>query len=155
MMTRGRVLAKTQRHKSPRSVGLKLATFNINNVRRRLPNLLAWLVQSKPDIVCLQELKAADAELPACAIEAAGYNAVWKGEKTWNGVAILSRVASHWLHKHPCPGTLPTGRAATLKRRSLASLSAASMHRTVIRSPAQNSNINSPGSRASGATLPN
>ena len=104
MMTRGRVLAKTQRHKSPRSVGLKLATFNINNVRRRLPNLLAWLVQSKPDIVCLQELKATDAEFPAGAIEAAGYNAVWKGEKTWNGVAILSRVGEPLVTQTSLPG---------------------------------------------------
>ena len=70
---------------------MKLASFNINNINRRLPNLLSWLREAKPDIVCLQELKAADTEFPADAIRAAGYHAVWRGEKRWNGVAILSR----------------------------------------------------------------
>jgi exodeoxyribonuclease III len=70
---------------------MKIATFNINNVNRRLANLLDWLRSSKPDVVCLQELKCADADFPAAAIEAAGYAAVWRGQKTWNGVAILSR----------------------------------------------------------------
>src|SRR5450631_4491657 len=66
---------------------MKIATFNINNINRRLPNLLRWLRQTKPDIVCLQELKAADADFPVAAIEKAGYGAVWRGQKTWNGVA--------------------------------------------------------------------
>lgn len=70
---------------------MKIATFNINNVNRRLPNLLQWLKSAKPDIVCLQELKAAHADFPEAAIARAGYHAVWKGERTWNGVAILSR----------------------------------------------------------------
>jgi exodeoxyribonuclease III len=64
---------------------------NINNVNRRLPNLLAWLKSAKPDIACLQELKATDAEFPIEAIQKAGFHAAWKGQKTWNGVAILSR----------------------------------------------------------------
>src|SRR6185312_2488490 len=72
---------------------LKIATFNINNVRRRLPNLLDWLASSKPDIVCLQELKTAHVDFPFEPIQDAGYHAIWKGEKTWNGVAILSRSA--------------------------------------------------------------
>jgi len=72
---------------------LKIATFNINNVRRRLPVLLAWLKQAKPDIVCLQELKTAHEAFPAAAIEDAGFFFVHRGEKTWNGVAILSRAA--------------------------------------------------------------
>jgi len=63
---------------------MKIATFNINNVKRRLPNLLDWLKTAGPDIVCLQELKAADAEFPIGAIERAGYRAVWRGEKSWN-----------------------------------------------------------------------
>ncbi|HWE78588.1 MAG TPA: exodeoxyribonuclease III, partial [Pseudolabrys sp.] len=83
---------------------MKIATFNINNVRRRLPNLLAWLARSKPDIVCLQELKAADTEFPADRIEAAGYRAVWQGEKTWNGVAILSRVGEPLVTRRALPG---------------------------------------------------
>lgn len=70
---------------------MKIATFNINNINRRLPNLLNWLKASKPDIVCLQELKCADAEFPETAIQKAGYQAVWQGQKTWNGVAILGR----------------------------------------------------------------
>jgi exodeoxyribonuclease III len=70
---------------------MKIATFNINNVRRRLPNLLNWLREASPDVVCLQELKATDAEFPADAIKEAGYEAIWRGQKTWNGVAILSK----------------------------------------------------------------
>lgn len=70
---------------------MKIATFNINNVNRRLPNLLEWLKASKPDIACLQELKCTDAKFPAAAILRSGYRAVWKGQKTWNGVAILAR----------------------------------------------------------------
>jgi exodeoxyribonuclease-3 len=71
------------------SNALKVATVNINNVRKRLPNLLDWLGSAKPDIVCLQQLKTAQREFPIQAIQGAGYHAVWKGEKTWNGVAIL------------------------------------------------------------------
>src|SRR6478672_3228500 len=71
--------------------GMKIATFNINNVNRRLPNLLQWLRAARPDIACLQELKAADAEFPVNALRKAGYGAVWRGQKTWNGVAILAR----------------------------------------------------------------
>jgi exodeoxyribonuclease-3 len=70
---------------------MKIATFNINNVNTRLTNLLAWLRAAKPDVVCLQELKAADREFPKGAIEKAGYGAVWRGQKSWNGVAILAR----------------------------------------------------------------
>ena len=70
---------------------MKIATFNINNIKRRLPNLLGWLQAAKPDIVCLQELKCTDAEFPAEAVKRAGYHSVWRGQKTWNGVAILSR----------------------------------------------------------------
>ena len=70
---------------------MKIATYNINNVNRRLPNLLAWLKRARPDIVCLQELKAADEAFPQAPLRKAGYHALWRGQKTWNGVAILSR----------------------------------------------------------------
>ena len=70
---------------------MKIATFNVNNINKRLANLLAWLRSGKPDVVALQELKAADAEFPKTALEKAGYGAVWRGEKSWNGVAILAR----------------------------------------------------------------
>jgi Endonuclease/Exonuclease/phosphatase family len=72
---------------------MKIASFNINNINRRLENLLSWLREAEPDVVCLQELKAADTEFPADAIQQAGYHAVWHGEKRWNGVAILARWA--------------------------------------------------------------
>jgi len=83
---------------------MKIATFNINNVNRRLPNLLRWLKAAKPDVVALQELKATDAEFPAAAIEKAGYGAVWRGQKTWNGVAILARKAEPVLTRTALPG---------------------------------------------------
>ena len=70
---------------------MKIATFNINDINKRLSNLLEWLEAAKPDVVCLQELKAADDDFPKVAIENAGYGAVWSGEKSWNGVAILAR----------------------------------------------------------------
>jgi exodeoxyribonuclease III len=70
---------------------MKIASFNINNIRKRLPNLLAWLDESAPDVVCLQELKATDADFPIEALRGAGYETVWRGEKSWNGVAILAR----------------------------------------------------------------
>ena len=83
---------------------MKIATFNINNVKRRLPNLLRWLRAAKPDIVCLQELKCTDAEFPTQAIERAGYGAVWRGQKTWNGVAILARDREPVLTRTELPG---------------------------------------------------
>jgi len=70
---------------------VKLATYNINGIRSRLPRLLDWLEREAPDIVCLQELKAADKEFPALALRSAGYGALWLGEKSWNGVAILAK----------------------------------------------------------------
>jgi len=61
------------------SAEMKIATFNINNVNKRLPNLLGWLREAKPDVVCLQELKATDSEFPQTAIEKSGYFAAWYG----------------------------------------------------------------------------
>ncbi len=74
-----------------RAKTLKLATFNVNGIGARLPHLLAWLEREQPDIVALQELKATDAAFPADAIEQAGYGAIWLGERSWNGVALLGR----------------------------------------------------------------
>jgi len=70
---------------------LKIATFNINNVNRRLTNLIDWLKAANPDIVCLQELKAEQENFPQQRLSECGYNSVWVGERTWNGVAILAR----------------------------------------------------------------
>ncbi len=73
---------------------MKIATFNVNGIRSRLPNLLEWLKRESPDVVCLQELKAADDAFPALALRSAGYGAIWHGQKSWNGVAILARDAN-------------------------------------------------------------
>ena len=70
---------------------MKIATYNINDVNKRLVNLLDWLEADRPDVVCLQVLKGADKEFPSAAIENEGYGCVWRGEKSWNGVAILDR----------------------------------------------------------------
>jgi exodeoxyribonuclease III len=83
---------------------MKIATFNINNINRRLPNLLGWLRAAKPDVVALQELKSTDTDFPAAAIEKAGYGAVWRGQKTWNGVAILARKTEPVLVRTELPG---------------------------------------------------
>jgi exodeoxyribonuclease-3 len=95
---------------------MKIAAFNINNIRRRLPNLLDWMRERSPDVVCLQELKATDTEFPIAAIRDAGYEAIWHGQKTWNGVAILSRTKPIQTLSI-LPGTLTTSKAGTLKRR--------------------------------------
>jgi exodeoxyribonuclease III len=83
---------------------MKVATFNINNINRRLPNLLRWLRQAKPDAVALQELKSTDDDFPISDINKAGYGAVWRGQKTWNGVAILARNAEPVLIRTALPG---------------------------------------------------
>lgn len=70
---------------------MKIASWNINSIRARVERLTAWLSAHQPDVVCLQELKCADAEFPADAIRGAGYQAVWYGQRTYNGVAILAR----------------------------------------------------------------
>lgn len=69
---------------------MKIATYNVNGVNGRLPVLLRWLKEKQPEVVCLQELKAPDEKFPLQAIEDAGYKAIWHGQKSWNGVAILS-----------------------------------------------------------------
>src|SRR5580704_6391402 len=73
--------------------GMKIATFNVHGVNGRLPVLLRWLAEAKPDVACLQELKAPQDRFPQAAIRDAGYGAVWNGQKSWNGVAILARGA--------------------------------------------------------------
>src|SRR6476620_6252740 len=70
---------------------MKIATYNVNGVNGRLQVLLRWLNETSPDVVCLQELKAPQEKFPAQAIEDAGYHAIWHGQKSWNGVAILAR----------------------------------------------------------------
>ena len=76
---------------------MKIATYNVNGIKSRLPNLLAWLERERPDIACLQELKAPDAAFPSLAVAAAGYKCVAKGQRSWNGVAILAQLPSRIL----------------------------------------------------------
>ncbi len=83
---------------------MKIATFNVNGVNGRLPVLLRWLERRAPDVVCLQELKASDEKFPADAVRKAGYGAIWHGQKSWNGVAILTRNADPTETRRGLPG---------------------------------------------------
>lgn len=77
--------------KKQKNKQMKIATYNVNGVNGHLPVLLRWLNETKPDVVCLQELKAPQEKFPEEAIRNTGYNAIWHGQKSWNGVAILTR----------------------------------------------------------------
>lgn len=83
---------------------MRIATFNINNVVSRLDPLIEWLAEVEPDVVCLQELKAEQGRFPADVFEQLGYGAVWRGQRTWNGVAILARGATPILPRSALPG---------------------------------------------------
>jgi exodeoxyribonuclease-3 len=83
---------------------VKIASYNLNGIRARLPRLVEWLEREKPEIVCLQELKCADESLPIADIEAAGYGAVWHGQKGFNGVAVLAREDTPKLRRMGLPG---------------------------------------------------
>jgi len=128
---------------------VKIATFNINNINRRLPNLLRWLQQAKPDVVALQELKSTDADFPLRAIEKAGYGAVWRGQKTWNGVAILARKADPVLIRTALPGDPDDKEARYIEAAVRGIMSPAFTFRTAIRSPVRNSTTSSNGSGGS------
>lgn len=83
---------------------MRIATYNVNGVNGRLPVLLRWLAERQPDVACLQELKAPDEKFPLAAIESAGYGAVWHGQKSWNGVAILARGCTPQEIRRGLPG---------------------------------------------------
>ncbi len=83
---------------------MKIATFNVNGITSRLPRLLEWLEKESPDIVCLQELKALDTGFPIVPIRAAGYGAIWHGQRSWNGVAILAKDAEPVEIRRGLPG---------------------------------------------------
>jgi len=83
---------------------VKIATYNVNGINGRLAVLLRWLEPAEPDVVCLQELKAPDASFPESAIRDLGYEAIWHGQKSWNGVAILSRVGEVHETRRGLPG---------------------------------------------------
>ena len=83
---------------------MKIATFNVNGVNGRLERLLQWLAREQPDIACLQELKTSQTTFPAAALQDAGYDSLWVGQKAWNGVAILSRVGAPVEIRRALPG---------------------------------------------------
>ena len=83
---------------------MRIATYNVNGVNGRLKSLLAWLAETQPDVVCLQELKAPEERFPVAELRRAGYGAVWHGESRWNGVAILARGAEPVLVRKGLPG---------------------------------------------------
>ena len=83
---------------------MKIATYNVNGVNGRLPVLLRWLAEAQPDTVCLQELKAPQDKFPETEILEAGYHSVWLGQKSWNGVAILSKIAKPVISRTALPG---------------------------------------------------
>ena len=83
---------------------MRIATFNVNGVNGRLERLIEWLDEAQPDVACLQELKTSDEKFPAAALEKAGYGAIWHGQKSWNGVAILARGCEPVETRRGLPG---------------------------------------------------
>ena len=94
---------------------MKIATFNVNGVKGRLPRLLEWLAETRPDVACLQEIKTGDATFPIAAIEAAGYGAVWHGQPSHHGVAILARGAAPIEVRRGLPGDASDAQARYLE----------------------------------------
>ena len=115
----------------------RIATFNVNGVNGRLPVLLKWLGQSNYDIVCLQELKTSDEKFPAEEIRKAGYGAIWHGQKSYNGVAILARGTDPVERRRGLPGDPDDTTADTSRPRWMGSLSAASTFPMAIQRPAR------------------
>jgi exodeoxyribonuclease III len=83
---------------------MKVATYNVNGINGRMPVLLRWLAEAQPDVVCLQELKAPQEKFPEKPIRDLGYDAIWQGQKSWNGVAILSRIGQIHETRRGLPG---------------------------------------------------
>ena len=83
---------------------MKIATYNVNGIKGRLPRLLEWLAREQPDVACLQELKALDADFPDADLRQAGYHALWKGQRSWNGVAILAKGVQPVEIRRELPG---------------------------------------------------
>ena len=83
---------------------MRIVTYNVNGIHARLANLLRWLEESRPDVVCLQELKAPQERFPEIPVRGAGYGVIWHGQKSWNGVAILARDAEPQELRRVLPG---------------------------------------------------
>jgi exodeoxyribonuclease III len=106
---------------------VKVATFNVNGVKGRLPRLLEWLAETEPDVACLQEIKTGDATFPIAAIEAAGYGAIWHGQPSHHGVAILARGALPVEVRRGLPGDATDSQARYLEA-DIAGLRVASVY---------------------------
>ena len=128
---------------------MKIASFNINGVKARLPALLDWLRDAGADVVVLQELKATDDQVPRLEIEDMGYNIETHGQKGFNGVAILSKLPLEDVRRG-LPGDGATSRRAGSRRAPPASASAASTCRTATRPPGRSTTTSSPGWTACG-----
>jgi len=98
-----------------RKKSLRLATYNVNGIRSRLPHLLQWLERERPDIACLQELKARHEAFPRAELEAAGYGGLWQGQVSWNGVAILARGSEPVEIRRRLPGERDDAQARYLE----------------------------------------
>jgi exodeoxyribonuclease-3 len=133
---------------------MKIATYNVNGVNGRLPVLLRWLEESAPDIVCLQELKAPQEKFPEQAIRDAGYNALWHGQKSWNGVAILARNTDIDEVTRALPGDPEDEHSRYIERTLMALRSAAFTCQTATLPPGQNLIINCAGLTGWAFTLP-
>ncbi len=108
-------------------VVIRIASFNINGINRRWDTLAAWLSAAKPDIVCLQELKSEQGDFPEDALAELGYRAVWVGQRSWNGVAILSRLGEPVLIRTRLPGD-PSDTQARYVEAAVAGLVIASIY---------------------------
>jgi len=106
---------------------IRIASFNINGINRRWDTLAAWLSAAKPDIVCLQELKSEKGDFPEDALAELGYRAVWVGQRSWNGVAILSRLGEPVLIRTKLPGD-PSDTQARYVEAAVAGLVIASIY---------------------------
>jgi exonuclease III len=134
---------------------VRIATLNINNISKRLDNLLAWLAKAQPDVVSLQELKAEQAAFPVNALRTLGYEAVWQGERSWNGVAILARHHVPVLTCTSLPGNPEDHQARYIEAAVQGVLITSISSPMGIRSPDRNSITSWPGLNASLPTPPN
>jgi exodeoxyribonuclease-3 len=121
---------------------MKLATYNVNGINGRLPVLLRWLEESQPDAVCLQELKSPVEKFPANAIEKAGYGAIWHGQKSWNGVAILARGRKPEETRRGLPGDLDDTHSRYIETNINGMLTAVCISQTATQRPGRNSITN-------------
>ena len=133
---------------------MRIATYNVNGINGRLPVLLRWLKASRPDVVCLQELKAQQGNLPAKALRDVGYEAIWLGQKSWNGVANLARDAAIHATRRGLPATPTQTRAVISRLRSTAFWWVASICPTGIPRPVTGLSTSSPGRKPSSLMPP-